>query len=267
MEKIGLIAGNRRFPILFAEAAKKRSYEIVAVAVKRETSARLKNYVDKIYWLGLDEFGRLFEIFRSEGISDLAMAGQISPRRLFSKEILKSRGLQELLENLEDKRADTIFAAVARKIEACGFRLLDSTIFLKEYMPQQGVLTKKQPDFRQWEDIYFGLEIAKNSASLDIGQVVAVKHKAIVAVEALEGTDSLIRRAGRLARSGISVVKVSKPKQDMRFDIPVVGVNTIKALRAAQAACLAIEAGRTLFLDCQKAVNLADNWGLAVVAV
>lgn len=267
MERIGLIAGNRKFPIVLCQAAKRKGYYIVAVAIKRDTSCGLSKIVDKIYWLGLSEFSRMFEIFRNEGITNLVMAGQISPRRLFSKEINKDPNLRELLFNIKDKRADSIFLAVIEKLKESGFRLLDSTVFIEDLLPAKGVLTAKQPDEILWQDIYFGIELAKQVAGLDIGQTVAVKNKAIVAVEALEGTDNLIRRAGWIAGRGTTIVKVSKPKQDMRFDIPVVGLNTIKNLVKAGAVCLAIEAKKTLFIDKEESIRLADRKKICIVVM
>jgi len=262
-----LIAGNRRFPILFAQAAKRRNYYIVAVAIKGDTSAKLKKYVDKIYWISLNEFRRLFEIFKNEGITKIVMAGQISPSRLFSKEVDRDEDLKSLLTAIKDKKADTIFAAVAEKLKTAGFQLMDSTTFMEELLPGKGTLTRRESNFREWEDIYFGLELAKAIAYLDIGQSVAVKGKAIVAVEALEGTDNLIRRAGKITRGGFTIVKVSKPKQDMRFDIPVVGLNTVKNLIRAKGVCLAIEAAKTLFIDKEESIKLADEKGISIVAV
>ena len=267
MEKIGLIAGNRKFPLLFSEAAKKKGYYIVAVAIKNDTSPKLKSLVDKIYWLGLDEFSRMFEIFKQEGITKVVMAGQISPRRLFSKEVERDAQLKDLLATIKDKKADTIFGAIAKKLSEFGLELLNSTIFIEEFLPKKGTLTAFEPDFSGWDDIYFGLDLAKAIAYLDIGQTVAVKDKAVVAVEALEGTDNLIRRAGRISRGGMTVVKVSKPKQDMRFDIPVVGLNTIRNMAKAKAKCLAIEAGKTLFIDKEASVVLAEKKNIAIVAV
>ena len=267
MEKIGLIAGNRKFPMLFAQAAKRKGCDIVAVAIERDTSPRLKKFVDKFFWVKLKDFSKVFEIFKEEGVVNVVMAGQISPHRLFSREARNSPEIKSLLETVADKRADTIFGAIAERLESVGLKLLDSTLFMQEYMPGKATLTKKDPDFHQWEDIYFGFDLAKEVGFLDIGQTVAVKNKAIVAVEALEGTDNLIRRAGRLARAGIVVVKVSKPKQDMRFDIPVVGLNTVKNLIKVGAACLAIEAGKTLFIDQDSSVTLANKKGLAIVAI
>ena len=267
MEKIGLIAGNKRFPIIFSEAAKKKNYYVVAVAIKGDTSPKLRNSVDKIYWIGLDGFRRVFEIFKSEGITKVVMAGQISPYRLFSREINQDEELKNLLTQIKDKKADTLFGAMAERLKGFGFELLDSTTFMEEFLPKKGTLTKREPDFGEWEDIYFGFDLAKAVAYLDIGQTVAVKNKAIVAVEALEGTDSLIRRAGKIARGGIVVVKVSKPKQDMRFDIPVIGLNTIKNLIKVKANCLAIEAEKTIFIDQEPSLRLADKRGVSIVGV
>lgn len=267
MQKIGLIAGNRKFPIVFSEAAKLKDYYIVAVAIKGDTSRYLRRFVDKIYWLGLNEFSRMFEIFKNEGVTEIVMAGQVSPHRLFSKEINRDKMLREMLSSVKDKKADTIFGAIAQKLKEYGLHLLDSTTFLEGLMPKKGTLTKCAPDSFVWEDVYFGVNLAKSIADLDIGQTVAVKDKAIVAVEALEGTDNLIRRAGKISRGGITIVKVSKPKQDARFDMPVVGLNTVKNLIKAGARCLAIEAGKTLFIDKEKSVDLADGKGIAIVAV
>lgn len=267
MERIGLIAGNRRLPILFAQAAKKKNCYLVAVAIKGDTSPALKNFVDKFYWIRLGEFRRLFEIFKKEGITKVVMAGQISPQRLFSKEINTNAQLKNLLAGIKDKKADTIFGAVAEKLKESGFELLASTLFLEELLPKKGALTKREPDFSEWEDVYFGFDLAKEIALLDIGQTVAVKNKAVVAVEALEGTDNLIRRSGRISRGGFTVVKVSKPKQDLRFDMPVVGLNTLKTLVSTKATCLAIEAAKTIFIDKEKSIQLADKKGISIVAL
>lgn len=267
MQKIGLIAGNRKFPIVFSEAAKRKGCYIVAVAIKGDTSPALKRFVDKIFWFGLDEFSRMFEIFKKEGITNIVMAGQVSPRRLFSKEIDKDVKLKQILSAIKDKRADTIFTAIAEELRGRGLQLLDSTVFIEDLIPKKGALTRSVPDFFAWEDVYFGVNLAKAIADLDIGQTVAVKNKAIVAVEALEGTDNLIRRAGKISRGGATIVKVSKPMQDMRFDIPVVGLNTVRNLIKAKAKCLAIEAGKTLFIDREKSVDLADRKGVSIVAV
>jgi DUF1009 family protein len=267
MEKIGLIAGNRKLPLLFAEAAKRKGHSLVVIALKGDTSSGIKKYADKLYWLGLDEFSSMFGIFKAEGITQVVMAGQISPQRLFSREVSGDPELKSLLENIRDKKADTIFGAIAERLEKFGLELLSSTTFIEELLVKKGSLTQRKPNFPEWEDVYFGLELARAIAYLDIGQTVAVKDKAIVAVEALEGTDNLIRRAGKLARRGITLVKVSKPRQDLRFDIPVVGLNTLKNIVKAGVSCLAIEADKTIFIDKEESIALADRRGIAVVAV
>ncbi|MDD5729937.1 MAG: UDP-2,3-diacylglucosamine diphosphatase LpxI [Candidatus Omnitrophica bacterium] len=266
MNKIGLIAGNRRFPIVFAQGAKKKGKYIVAIAIKGETSRQLKSHVDKLYWLSLVQFRQMFEVFKSEGVEKVAMAGQISPYRLFSKEVRQNRDLKELISSIQDNKANTIFSEIASRLKEFGLDLIDSTTFVEDLLPKKGTLTRRQPNQAESLDIRFGLELAKEVARLDIGQTVAVKSKAIVAVEALEGTDNLIRRAGRIARGGITVVKVSRPNQDMRFDIPVIGFNTVKTLVKANATCLAIEAGKTLFIDREESVKLADKKGITIIA-
>lgn len=267
MSRIGLIAGNRKFPLIFACEAAKRGYSVVAIAVKGETHSSLSNLVQKVYWVNLNEFSKIFEIFHHENITDVVMAGQISPHQLFRPQVKNSPELRSILDSLKDKRADTIFRAIAKRLEEQGIRVLNSTFLLGEFMPERGVLTTNQPTTSCWDDINLGLNIAKEIANLDIGQTVAIRDKAIVAIEALEGTDSLIKRAGRITKRGVIIIKVSKPKQDMRFDVPLVGLNTIRNLIRAHAAGLAIEAGKTLFIDQEQALKLVDRRGLFVVAV
>ncbi len=267
MPRIGLIAGNRRFPIIVANEARKRGYSVIAVGIKGETKRALGSLVRKIYWLNLNELSRLLEVFQSERVKEVVFAGQVSPRQLFRPNLRNSREIRDLLDSLEDKRANTIFGAIAKRLEEAGMHVLDSTFLLGDFMPKEGVLTHNQPRFSDWEDIYLGMNVAKDIAYLDIGQTVAIKDKAIVAVEALEGTDNLIRRAGRIARKGVIIIKVSKPAQDMRFDVPVVGLGTIAHLVQSHAAGLAIEAGKTLFIDKEPAIKLADKRDLFIVAV
>lgn len=262
-----MIAGNRRFPLIFSQGAKRNGNYIVCVGIKGETSRQIKKIADKIYWVSLSEFDKLFEIFKANGVKKIAMAGQISPQRLFSKEVKNNPQIQALLTSIKDRKANTIFAGIAKRLEMEGLELIDSTTFIRDSIPSKGELTKRKPGPAEWEDIYFGLDLVRKIADLDIGLAIAVKNKAIVAVEALEGTDNLILRAGKLANGDLVVVKVGRPNQDMRFDIPVVGFNTIKNLIKAKATCLAIEAGKTLFIDMQPAIRLADNKGIAIVAV
>jgi UDP-2,3-diacylglucosamine hydrolase len=267
MEKIGLIAGNRKFPLLVSLSAKSKGYHIVAIAIKGDTSSKINKLADKVYWIGLNEFKRLIQIFKTEGVTKIIMAGQISPHRLFSKEVQADPYLKKLLDSIKDKKADTIFGAIADSLKEEGLELISSTTFIEDYLPKKGTLTKQAPDFLVWEDIYFGLGLAKAIGYLDIGQTVAVKKKAVVAVEALEGTDNLIRRAGQISRGGVTIVKVSKPQQDAHFDIPVIGLNTIKQLVKSHATCLAIETNKTLFIDKEESVKLADKKGISIVAL
>ncbi len=267
METIGVIAGNRKFPIEVCQAARAKGYSVVAIAIRGDTSLALKKFVDKIHWVSLAQFSHIFTLLKAEGVKKVIMAGQISPRRLFSNEVQRDPELKGLLAGIKDKRADTIFGEIVARFTVRGFEVMDSTAFIEDLLPRKGTLTRITPPFEVWDDVYFGFQIAKAIGQFDIGQTVAVKQKVVVAVEAFEGTDNLIRRAGRMTRGGMTVVKTAKPSQDMRFDIPVVGLNTVKTLIAARAACLAIEAGKTLFLDREASVRLAEKAGLAIVAV
>ncbi len=265
-KKIGLIAGNGKFPLMFARAAVDKGLDVVAVAIKKDTSPWIARLVKKVYWLSLKDYGRMFDIFRAEGITQVIMAGQVNPRNLFYKDVGDDT-LKKLLTAVRDKRPDTIFTAVADMLAEHGITLIDSTLFLEKYLPEAGVLTRTQPDDRMWQDIRFGFDMAKRVAGLDIGQTLCVKDGAIVAVEAIEGTDAAIRRAGRVSDGGTVAVKVSKPNQDMRFDIPVVGPRTIKNLTRVHGRCLAIEAGKTLMIDREACIALADRYGVVIVAL
>lgn len=267
MRTIGLIAGNRRFPVIFAQEAAKRGVRVEAVAIRGETDPSLKRYVHSLQWLPLQDYSGLFSLLAKAGVSEVVMAGQISPMRLFSREVRQSQEIQRLLSRITDHKANTIFEAIAQDLARHNITLLDSTTFLESYLPKPGVLTVNKPAPAQMEDIAFGFDLAKKIAALDVGLSVGIKQKAIVAVEALEGTDNLIRRAGRLARRDVVIVKVGRPGQDMRYDIPVIGLQTVRTLISVRAACLAFEAGSTLFLDREDAVRMADRAGLVIAAV
>ncbi len=265
---LGLIAGNGRFPIVFAQAAKRKAnIKIFAVGIKGDTSKELRKYVDRLFWVGPGELKKLLGMLKIGKISKVVMAGQVNPKNLFSKKIAVDEDLKGLLEDIKDKKADTIFGAIADKLKGFGIELIDSTIYLKDYMPSKGALTKRSPTDSEWEDIVFGKDIAKKMGYLDIGQTVCIKQKAILAIEALEGTDQAILRSGKLGNGDITVVKMSKPQQDMRFDIPVVGVNTMKSLIRAKVSCLAIEAEKTLLLDQDKCLLMADKNNICIIAV
>jgi len=212
------------------------------------------------------ELKKLFEYFRQAGVSDVIMAGQVKQDNLFNPAVQLDEAFQALSDALHDRKADTIFAAVAERLKQEGQTLLDSTFLLKKYLAPRGTLTKRGPTESELGDIAFGLAIAKQMGAMDVGQTVVVKEKAIVAIEAMEGTDSAILRGGKIARVGAVVVKTSKPKQDSRFDVPVIGPRTIQVMASVKAACLAIEAGKTLIIDREKTVGMANKAGICLVA-
>ncbi|MGE5307546.1 MAG: LpxI family protein [Deltaproteobacteria bacterium] len=269
METIGLVAGNRNFPLLFVQEAARRGVQVAAVCIRGETDRRVSAIAGKEHslWISLAQFERAYSFFKEQGVHRVVMCGQISPYRLFSREVRESPLIQELLSSAGDKRAKSIFDEIAKRVEAQGFEVLSSTTYLEDYVPRQGTLTRRQPDAEERADIQFAMSMAKEIARLDIGLSVAVKSKAVIAVEAFEGTDRLIRRAGALAGKGFVVAKVARPGQDMRFDIPVIGLRTIQVLARSGASCLAVEAGKTLFLDRDAAIALADRKKISLVAV
>ena len=266
IKKIGLIAGNGKFPLLFARAASRNGIDVIAVAIKKDTSPFITPLVKKVHWLTLNEYSKMFDIFEAEGITKVIMAGQVNPRNLFYKDV-GDDALKTLLSAIKDKRPDTVFGAVADKLAQRSMELIDSTLFLDDYLLPAGILTKCQPDAGVWNDIRFGYDMAKRMAGLDIGQTLVVKNGAIVAVEAIEGTDAAITRGGKLANGGIVVIKVSKPNQDMRFDIPVVGPRTIEYLSRVNGKCLAIEAHKTLMIDRDICVRIADRKRIVIAVV
>ena len=263
---IGLIAGNRQFPFLFARAARDQGYKIIVGAVLGDTSPFLYFSVDQFRYFKVGELKKLFEYFRSCGVAEVIMAGQVNQDHLFNPAVKLDEEFQALSDALRDRKADTIFAAVADRLKQEGMTLLDSTFLLKKYLAPRGTLTKRGPTESELSDIAFGVTIAKQMGAMDIGQTVVIKEKAIVAIEAMEGTDRAILRGSVIARSGAVVVKTSKPKQDSRFDVPVIGPKTIQTMARVKAACLAIEAGKTLIIDREKTVTLANKANICIVA-
>ncbi|MBN3037802.1 MAG: UDP-2,3-diacylglucosamine diphosphatase LpxI, partial [Candidatus Omnitrophica bacterium] len=210
---------------------------------------------------------KFFDILKKENLKNVVMAGQIRPSHIFAKDVVMDDNLKNFLKRVKDKRADSLLGGIAKILRRMGVRLLDSTTFLKDHLVQRGFLTEIEPSAAQEADIRFGLKIAKHIAALDIGQTVVVKDKAILAIEAIEGTDETIKRGGGLCNGGAIVVKVSKPKQDMRFDIPLVGPKTIDSLSQAQCAVLAMEAGKTLFLNKQECIEQAEQKKICLVGI
>ena len=263
---LGLIAGNGKFPLLFAQKARSQGYSVVAAAIRGDTSFALKFFVDKFAWFKVGELKRLFAFFRQQGVREVIMAGQVDPCNLFEKNVVFDKEFQKIFDAIRDRKADTIFSAIADTLQSQGIRLVDSTFLLKEYLAPKGTLTQRAPTERELDDIEFGRNIAKAMGGMDVGQTVVIKEKAVVAIEAMEGTDRTIARGGEIARDGAVVVKMGKPNQDLRFDVPVVGPRTIQTMTRARARCLGIEAGKTLLLDRDRCVRLANKAGICIVA-
>jgi len=277
---LGLIAGNGRFPFLLLEAARAQGLRVVVAAIKEETDREMNTRAERdpdgvrVHWLSLGELSRLIETFQREGVRRAVMAGQVKHKQIFSS-IRPDWRLAKLLLNLRTRNTDMLLGAVAKVLEDEGITLLSSTAFLEPMLAPEGVFSVREPDEAEWEDIRYGLEVARGIAGFDLGQTVVIAAGACVAVEAMEGTDATIVRAGELMRSleaeastlqrRLAVVKVAKPKQDMRFDVPIVGVPTLQAMRLAGATCLCVEAGRTLLFDREGMRRLAEDAGIALV--
>jgi DUF1009 family protein len=266
MNKIGLIAGNGTFPIVFARAAKQKGMQIIAVAHEGETSPELAQWVDAIFWIKVGQLGKLIKIFKEQGVADVLMAGGIKKTHLFSGALPDMRGIA-LLARMIHKKDDSLLRAVADELESEGITVRESTLYLDNILALPGVLTKRKPSKDEQQDIKFGWHMAKEIGRLDIGQTVVVKDQAVLAVEAIEGTDEAIRRGGRLCGQGAVIVKICKPQQDLRFDLPAVGTQTIKTMREVNASCLAVEAGKTIILEKDAVIAEAEQAGIAIVAV
>jgi DUF1009 family protein len=262
----GLIAGNGRFPFLVLEGARSQGIEMAVIAIKEEASPELEKMAKRLHWVSLGELSKAIELMQSEGVTRAVMAGQVKHNKIFSA-IRPDWKLAKLLFSLPRKNTDSLIGAVAKVLEDEGIQLVDSTLFLKPLLPEAGVLTKRAPNAEEAADIEYGLGLARPIAEMDIGQTVVIADRACVAVEAMEGTDETIARAGRFATGkNLVVVKVSKPRQDMRFDVPVIGLPTVESMKSAGATALAIDATRTLLFDREKLIELADAAGIAIQA-
>lgn len=279
--KLGLIAGNGRFPFLLLDAARAEGREVVVAAIKEETEPEINDRAAAdagvtVHWLSLGELSKLIETFQRAGVTRAVMAGQVKHKQIFSS-IRPDWRLAKLLLNLRTRNTDVLLGAVAKVLGDEGIELISSTAFLEPLLAKEGVLTRRAPDEEERKDIEYGLGVAAGVAGFDIGQTVVIAAQACVAVEAMEGTDAAIERAGALMRSledeastlarRLTVVKLPKPKQDMRFDVPVIGVRTLETMIRAGASCLAIEAERTLLFDGDALIRRADEAEIAMVAV
>jgi hypothetical protein len=263
----GLIAGNGRFPFLVLEGARSQGIEMAVIALKEETSPELEKIAKRLHWVSLGELSKTIELLKQEGVTQAVMAGQVKHNKIFSA-IRPDWKLAKLLVSLSRKNTDSLIGAVARALEEEGIQLVDSTLFLKPLVADAGVLTRRAPNEHEAEDIAYGLAVARQIAGMDVGQTVVIADRACVAVEAMEGTDEAIARAARIAGGKpLVVVKVSKPGQDMRFDVPVVGLPTIEQMRDAGATALAVDAGRTLLFDRMELIAQADAAGIAIEAI
>lgn len=278
MDRLGLIAGNGRFPFLLLEAARARGLHVVVAAIKEETDLEMDERAAKdsgmeVHWMSLGELSHLIETFQKAGVHNAVMAGQVRHKQIFSA-IRPDWRLAKLLMSLRTRNTDMLLGAVAKVLSDEGIELISSTAYLEPMLAREGVLTQRAPNEVETNDIAYGLTVARGIAGFDLGQTVVIAAGACVAVEAMEGTDACIARAGTLMGSlddeastlarSLTVVKVAKPKQDLRFDVPVVGVPTIRAMKAAGATCLAIEAGRTLLFDEETMLHEANAAGIAI---
>ena len=261
---IGLIAGGGQFPLLFAEAARARGRRVVAVAHVNETLPELEQQADVTCWVKLGQLGRIIKYFRQEGVNETVFAGTITKTRIFHDVLPDFKGLT-LWNKIDIRLDDAILRAVAQTLEEEGIRVIASTCYLDHLFFPQGLLSRKKPSTAQMEDIRFGWSIARAVGRLDIGQCVVVRDRSVLAVEAIEGTDAAIRRGGELAGSGAVVVKLKKPDQDFRFDLPATGEKTIATLAAVKGAVLAVEAGQSLLFDRTAMVRSADRAGIVVI--
>jgi hypothetical protein len=266
VKKLGLIAGNGKFPLLFAAEAKREGYAVIAVAHRGETPQEIERYADDVTWIHVGQLGKIIRALKDAGVTQAVMAGGIQKVRLFGSFRPDLRGMS-LLARIKSREDDALLRGVADELAKEGIAVLESTLCLPGIVPHQGVLTPQVPNASQWEDIRLGFRVAKEVGRLGIGQTVVVKEHVVVAVEAVEGTDAAIARGGTLARSGCVVVKVSKPQQDLRFDVPAVGVDTIKNLHAVGGAVLAVEAEKTILLERDELVREASRCGIIVAAV
>lgn len=275
-ERLGLIAGNGRFPFLILEAAKGRGYEVVVAAIKEEAFPEIEGQgAASVHWMSLGELSKLIQTFQREGVKTAVMAGQVKHKQIFSA-IRPDWKLAKLLLSLPTRNTDSLIGGIAKILEEEGIHLMSSTALLEPLLAREGVLTQRKPTEQELKNIEYGRSVAQAVAKFDIGQTVVIAEAACVAVEAMEGTDATILRAGELMRSlhgdastlsrALTVVKVAKPNQDMRFDVPVVGVPTIEMMKKAGATCLALDAGRCLILDGDAVARAADEAGIAVVA-
>jgi hypothetical protein len=265
--RYGLIAGNGKFPFLVLEAARSQGIEMVVAAIKEETFPEIENHAKTVHWMSLGQLGKLIKTFKSEGVSQAIMAGQVKHKQIFSS-IIPDLKMIQLLASLATKNTDSLIGAVAKMLETEGIHLMDSTSFLRPLLPEPGVLTGRGPSDDEKSDLDYGYRIARELGRLDLGQSVAVSDGACIALEAMEGTDAVMERAAALVNGRLlRIVKLAKPNQDLRFDVPVIGLATVRLMARLKVSALAIEARKTLMIDREDLIREADAAGITIVAV
>ena len=265
--RYGLIAGNGKFPFLVLEAARSQGIDMVVAAIKEETFPEIEQHAKTVHWMSLGQLGKLIKTFKSEGVDHAVMAGQVKHKQIFSSIVPDLRMIQ-LLASLVTKNTDSLIGAVARVLENEGIQLIDSTLFLRPLLPDPGVLTRRAPSEEEKRDLDYGYRIARELGRLDLGQSVAVTDGACIALEAMEGTDAVMERAASQVNGRpLRVVKLAKPNQDLRFDVPVIGPATVRLMARLSVSALAIEARKTLMIDREELIREADAQGISIIAV
>lgn len=267
MNKVGLLAGIGRLPVEFARAARGMGFSVVAVAIVPGVDAELGQVADKLVSVSIGELNQVITTLKSEGVSQVTMLGKVTKELMFSGSVKLDDRIKRMFASLPDNSDDTIMLAFVRELASEGIQVFDQTSLIRSLMPTAGLLTHRPPTESEQADMEFGFKMAKAIGGLDIGQTVVVKNLAVIAVEAIEGTDACIRRSGQLSRGAATVAKVAKPEQDMRFDVPAIGLNTIKAMCEAGATALVIEAEKTLLVEREKVIKMADDNGITIIAM
>ena len=262
--QFGLIAGNGQFPFLAVEGARRAGARLAIVAIKEETDPKIEECGFPVKWVGIGQLGKMISFFKEQQVEKALMCGQVKHVQIFSGALPDMR-MVKMLWKLSRRNTDSLIGGVADEMAKEGIELIDSTYFVRDHLAARGVLTKREPNEQENENIDYGLHLASEIARLDLGQTIVIRSKACVAIEAMEGTDATVRRAGELAKGKLTVIKVAKPDQDMRFDVPVVGVPTIHAMIDAGATCLSVTAAKTLIFDKTQTLALADKHKIAIV--
>lgn len=265
-QKFGLIAGNGRFPFLVLEGARAEGVEMAVAAIKEETDTNIEKLARVVEWISVGHLNKLIKFFKREGVTHAIMAGQVKHVQIFKLNALPDLRMAKMLAGLKRRNTDALIGAVCDELESEGIKLIDSTTFLQPLLARAGALTKREPNKHELADIEYGLYVATELARLDLGQTIVVKNQAVVALEAMEGTDATIRRASELVRGRpLTVIKVAKPNQDMRFDVPVIGLNTMATLSESNVTAMSVTADKTLIFDRDETLAAADKHKIAIV--